>query len=482
VTEPDLIVLGLGLAGVCAALEAVESGLSVTVVEALDGGGAGADSGGQLYLGGGTRHQAEAGFADTPEGMYAYLERETRGAVSPETLRRFCETSVANLEWLEAHGVPFDGTLCPVKTSYPVPGTHLHYSGNEQASAFAAVTPPVPRSHRPVGEGMTGYVLLERLIAAAEERGVRILRRHRAVGLEPDPAGGVPRLRVEPPGAEQATFAARAGIVLATGGFQFSRELVARHAPAYLPGNPQGVPTNTGAGIALGIAAGGDVAHLSSTAAWIFVTPPTSMVRGLLVGPSGRRVCDETLYGATIGRHVVEEHAGLSWLLVDDPLLARIRAEVETELPPGQMADWVRTRLNDDLRSGDTLAEAATAAGIDPEGLQATVAEYLAADTDPLGKAAVCACRPETGPYHLVPFPYAGMNFMTLGGLVVDEETGEVVRPDGSRVAGLYAAGRDAVGVCSLSYVSGLSLADCVFSGRRAGSHVAARVGVGTGA
>jgi len=40
-------------------------------------------------------------------------------------------------------------------------------------------------------------------------------------------------------------------------------------------------------------------------------------------------------------------------------------------------------------------------------------------------------------------------------------------------VPGLYAAGRTAVGICSNSYVSGLSLADCVFSGRRAGRHIA---------
>ncbi len=57
---------------------------------------------------------------------------------------------------------------------------------------------------------------------------------------------------------------------------------------------------------------------------------------------------------------------------------------------------------------------------------------------------------------------------LTLGGLVVDETTGLVRRADGSVIDGLYAAGRSAVGLCSNSYVSGLSLADCVFSGRRA--------------
>ena len=65
--------------------------------------------------------------------------------------------------------------------------------------------------------------------------------------------------------------------------------------------------------------------------------------------------------------------------------------------------------------------------------------------------------------------------FISLGGLVVDEETGEVRRADGSVIPGLYAAGRSAVGVCSEQYVSGLSIADCVFSGRRAGRHAAQR-------
>jgi 3-oxo-5alpha-steroid 4-dehydrogenase len=66
---------------------------------------------------------------------------------------------------------------------------------------------------------------------------------------------------------------------------------------------------------------------------------------------------------------------------------------------------------------------------------------------------------------------------LTLGGLQVDEETGQVVRDDGSPIEGLYAAGRAAIGVCSNIYVSGLSASDCIFSGRRAALHAAASVG-----
>ncbi len=60
-----------------------------------------------------------------------------------------------------------------------------------------------------------------------------------------------------------------------------------------------------------------------------------------------------------------------------------------------------------------------------------------------------------------------------LGGLIGDG-TGAVRRPDDTAAAGLCAAGRSAVGICSRSYISGFSLVDCVFSGRRAGRYSAA--------
>ncbi|MBW2587829.1 MAG: FAD-binding protein, partial [Deltaproteobacteria bacterium] len=60
---------------------------------------------------------------------------------------------------------------------------------------------------------------------------------------------------------------------------------------------------------------------------------------------------------------------------------------------------------------------------------------------------------------------------MTLGGLAVDEQTGQVLNENGTTVPGLYAAGRNAVGICSRQYVSGLSIADCIYSGLRASRH-----------
>jgi len=64
---------------------------------------------------------------------------------------------------------------------------------------------------------------------------------------------------------------------------------------------------------------------------------------------------------------------------------------------------------------------------------------------------------------------------LSLGGLIVDEKSGEVKREGGSTIEGLYAAGRNAVGLPSRGYVSGLAIADCVFSARRAATHATAK-------
>jgi 3-oxo-5alpha-steroid 4-dehydrogenase len=134
-------------------------------------------------------------------------------------------------------------------------------------------------------------------------------------------------------------------------------------------------------------------------------------------------------------------------------------------------------------RKAATLPGLARKLGISASGLSATVDAYNAAITsggeDPAHKAPEL-CAPIVRP------PFYGIDIsvrpsltypvpgLTLGGLKVDGDTGLVIDEQGRQIPGLYAAGRTAVGICSHSYVSGLALADCVFSGRRAGEHAAA--------
>jgi 3-oxo-5alpha-steroid 4-dehydrogenase len=132
---------------------------------------------------------------------------------------------------------------------------------------------------------------------------------------------------------------------------------------------------------------------------------------------------------------------------------------------------------------------------VDPAGLAATLDAYNAVARaaihpedgparpagpgDPLGKPDELLRPQDQPPFSLIdvsirPRLLHPAPVLTLGGLVVDPGTGQVLRASGTGIEGLYAAGRSAVGLCSASYVSGLSIADCVFSGRRAGRHAAA--------
>jgi 3-oxo-5alpha-steroid 4-dehydrogenase len=224
---------------------------------------------------------------------------------------------------------------------------------------------------------------------------------------------------------------------------------------------------------------GAAVDRLDNVSAWRFITPPSAFLTALVVNSRGQRIIDETRYGAAIGHAMIQAHNGQGWILADQALLKQARAEL-----PRQAIWFQRLQMEAMLRTdrvqADTLEEVAAKAGIDPVGLLQTVASHnssaAAGLPDPMGKPAEFVRPIGEGPFSLIaisikrslinPCP-----MFTLGGLIVDELTGAVKTPSSQPIPGLYAAGRTAVGICANSYVSGLSLADCIFSGRRAAEH-----------
>jgi len=513
----DVVVVGFGAAGACAAIEAADAGADVLVVDRFGGGGASAMSGGVVYAGGGTAIQREAGVEDTPEAMFDYLSREVGDAVSPATLRAFCAGSADMIAWLDQQGVPFEGSLCPYKTSYPTNRHYLYYSGSELS--LRDVATPAPRGHRTRGKGTSGKLLYARLAAAVRRRGVRVRRQTSVVRLLTDADGRVtgvecrtldgapgwaraahrvlhrwsvkpgvyvpalgralrkPVTRLENRYGRPIQITAARGVILAAGGFVTNRALLREQAPAYRGGLPLGTTGDDGTGIRLGTDLGGATGKLDHVTLWRFLTPPAALLHGVLVDRDGQRVCDEARYGAAIGDAVLHNAGGRAWLLVDRAVLAEARRQIRAQtLWFQRLQAWWLLRF--DRVSAPTLAAVAAKAGVDPDGLEATLKAYHSADPDPLGKPADLVRPLDRPPYSLIDCsvrPRIGQPapMLTLGGLLVDESNGQVRRAGGGVFEGLYAAGRNAVGLCSNSYVSGLSLADCVFSGRRAGRHAA---------
>jgi 3-oxo-5alpha-steroid 4-dehydrogenase len=520
--ETDVLVVGFGAAGAAAALSARAAGADVLIAERFQGGGATIKSGGVVYLGGGTRHQQEAGYADTPEAMFRYLREECGTAVSEATLRQFCEGSPALLAWLESLGVPFQSHAAPPKTSYPRDGVYLYYSGNEGVPARAALAAPAPRGHRVRAPGIDSGRELYRILAAqAEQRGAQVWRqagvrrliqdeRGRVIGAEiarlPPGSkaaaqhrklmasaetwhnvapGRADRLRVKARALEQATAVsqrvqARRGVVLTTGGFIFNRAMVAEHAPKYREAMRLGATGCDGSGIRLGASVGGVPTRMEKGSAWRFINPPTAWPKGVVVNREGQRFCNEQVYGATLGVAMCEDHGGRAWLILDKAL----RRTAMKEALFGKL--WFFQSVPAFFQMlfaprGKTPEALAAKLGLPGPALRQTVEGYTRDQqqgaTDALGKSPEMCAPLATPPYFALDISANSKTFpcptITLGGLKVNEQSGAVLDAQGRDIPGLYAAGRSAVGVASNGYVSGLSIADCLFSGRRAGAAVA---------
>ncbi|WP_458686514.1 FAD-binding protein [Nocardia tengchongensis] len=521
-SSADVVVVGYGGAGVAAALAARESGAEVLALDRYLGGGATALSGGIVYAGGGTWVQRAAGVDDDVENMLAYLRAEVGDTVSEPTLRKFCEESPALIDWLTGHGVPFEASLCPFKTSYPTDDYYLYYSGSENSGGFRDLATPRQRGHRAHGRGVSGKKLFGPLAASAAEHGVQVRTGTRAtrlvvedgrvVGIEATTIAGAPAAvrrrfaalakisakpgvyhqglrravqallaRIERRHGVPVRIEARKGVILTTGGFIANGEMVARHAPDYpwAQGLPLGTAGDDGSGITMAQAAGAATDRMDVLSTWRFIAPSSAFFGSIAVDANGQRMIDESRYGAALGAAIATSPGNKAWLLTDDRLLAEARRQL------GEQSVWFQRMQAERLLrvgsvTGRTVEQVATRAGIEPAALRKTVDAHNRAIEqqlpDPMGKPDDIRRPLQTGPFTLLDISFKArltypMPMLTLGGLVVDEETGAVRTESGSTIPGLFAAGRAAVGVCSNSYVSGLSLADCVFSGRRAGTH-----------
>ena len=102
----DVLVVGFGCAGACAAIEAAEAGARVLVVDRSGGpGGTSINSGGFLYLGGGTALQKALGYEDSPQNMFDYMMAACGPDPDEALIAPYCEESAAHFDWVVARGV-----------------------------------------------------------------------------------------------------------------------------------------------------------------------------------------------------------------------------------------------------------------------------------------------------------------------------------------------------------------------------------------
>lgn len=463
--DVDVVVIGFGIGGGCAAVTAAAQGARVLVLErAAVAGGTTALAGGHFYLGGGTAVQQATGHADSAEEMYKYLVAMSR---EPEhdKIRAYCEGSVEHFNWLEDLGVHFERSYYPEKAVIQPNTEGLMFTGNEKVWPYKDMAVPAPRGHKvPVpGDTQGAAMVIELLVKRAAELGVEIRYETGATNLVTD---GDAVVGVAWKHFGRSGFARADAVVIAAGGFVMNTEMVTRYTPKlaekpFVLGNTY----DDGLGIRLGVSAGGDTKHMDQAFITAPVYPPAVLLTGIIVNNLGQRFVAEDSYHSRTSGFVMDQPDSAAFLIVDEDHLQR--------------PDFPLIKFIDGFES---VEEMESALGIPEGNLVATLNrynEYAARGEDPdFHKQPEYLAVQDKGPWaafdlSLGKAMYSGF---TVGGLATDVD-GEVLRPDGTVIAGLFAAGASASNLAQdgKGYSSGTQLGSGSFFGRRAGAKAAAR-------
>jgi predicted oxidoreductase len=461
----DVVVIGAGVAGTCAAIEAAGRGARVTVVDtASDPGGTAQTAGGGTCIAG-SPLQRELGIEDSPE--------------------------VALADWLAFGGPTADAGWAERYLQAAVPQVYdrLERLGVRWASLRHQEGNRVPRWHAPEGGGRA---VMRALVEHATRAGVRWRMRTRAdhLALEGGSVVGVVVSDVE----GTALLRARS-VLVATGGFANDAELVHAHAR---------VPTGTRVLLGGGQGARGaghrmlaevDAAFVNLDAVWMypFATPDALSgqpdrgvaIRGMdgdiWVNRNGVRFHDEGLRGGHSGTSALLAQEGATcWAIIDAPIAdALVVADPTYRDGVAVRRDRVRRLLEESphVSRADSIAELARCVGLDADTLCTTVADHNDARRSGAGHDPDFG-RPLAGLRPLCEPPYFAVQLLplarkNLGGVRTDAEC-RVVDADGRVVEGLFAAGEVAGmaggSVNGRAALEGTMLGPSLFSGMVAGS------------
>lgn len=484
----DVIVVGSGNAALCAGIAALEGGASVLMIEKapreLRGGNSSYTAGAMRFVYDGSDDLVpllsdpdDERLERTDFGAYtaAKFEEDLLGfnggrPISAEQ-RALIDGSYATMRWLAGHGVTFEPIWS--RQSFERDGRIVFWGGLTLAAENEGVG--LVESEISAFERMGGQIRYE-----TAARGL-IVENERVVGVETDD------------GPLRAS-----AVVLASGGFEASAEhRTGLMGDSWRAAKVRGTPHNTGDGLhmALGLGAarhghyGGahatpmdlhmkDYGNLDLPAGERKNYRKICYFLGMMLNAEGKRFVDEGLNFrnytyAQFGRAILDQPGGFAWQLFDAKVLDLLYAEYRHH-----DASFVEADTLDELI--DKLE------GVDRDAARATIAEFNASvdrdvPFDPTsldGRAARGVSPPrsnwaqalDTPPYRA--YPVTGGITFTYGGLRVGD-AGEVLREDGSPIAGLHACGELIGGVFFEGYPGGSGLTSGAVFGRRAGEGAA---------
>ncbi len=436
----DVVIVGAGGAGLAAAIEAADQGVSVVVLEKMPMVG-----GNTLYATGGmnaagTSSQEALGIEDSPAVHYEDTIQGGNDLNVPELVEIMTSQAPAAVEWLKGLGADLDDV------------------GRLGGSS-------VNRTHRPTGGQAVGPHLVQVMFEAAQDRGVEFRLESQAVEILRNEDGAAYGVVVD---NRDGTYTITAkAIVVTTGGFGANPTMFVEYDPELEGFGTTNAPSATGDGIAMLTEVGAQLIHMDQIQTHPTVHPGrstmiTEAVRGngaIMVSRDGTRFVDEMGTRDVVSTAILEQEGQSAYLLFDDSIRASLAA-IENYRRQGIVTE------------ADTLEALASELGIDASTLTAAVEQYNASAAEGVDEAFGRSDLPRSlteAPFFAVEVGPAVHH--TMGGVVINGDT-EVQGSEGS-IPGLFAAGELTGGVHGGNRLGGNALADIVVFGRIAGQHAA---------
>jgi fumarate reductase flavoprotein subunit len=322
----------------------------------------------------------------------------------------------------------------------------------------------VKRIHRPSDTSSVGPMLVKALNAKVEELGIPVLLETKAEKILVDDNGAVCGVSATDKDGNEFTIDCTA-VVLATGGFGANSEMVVKYKPdlaGFCTTNHSGA---TGDGIKMAEELGAAFVDLDQIQTHPTVNPETTTmytegVRGngaILVNKEGKRFVNELETRDVVSAAILEQTDGECYLVFDQAVRDSLKA-IESYVKAGIVTE------------ADTPEELGEALGIDGAALAETLSTYAgyqaAGKDEEFGRESMELPLDQPKYYAALCAPAI---HHTMGGVKINTNT-EVLKEDGSAIAGLFAAGEVTGGVHGANRLGGNAVTDIVVFGRIAGS------------
>lgn len=451
--ECDLVVVGSGMAGMAATLDAAEQGLKVVCLEKLGvTGGTSAFAEGMFGIN--TKVTHEMGLEANPDDYFKACVEYHHWTNNARVARRFLNGAGSNVDWCMDRGMG----VTDVRASWSDFPTWHVYDGK-------------------------GRAVIDSFEEKAVTLGAEVLCSTPAVQLLSDESG-VTAVIAKAEDGSYIQFNCKA-VILAAGGYPCNGEMIETYTGSrfYVGENPDdrdnswfGTDQRTGDGIIMGETAGADLfrigavmADFSAIAGWradeenvcrnVLLVAPV-----LIVNEEGKRFTSEELINDFVAWGEQMTTQARNFNICDYDFVLRqsegVIADCSGKAPAGtpypnaveEIDEWIEKGTMRVFKA-DTIEELAEKMGIDPVNLQNTVDHYndlcgAGVDTDFL-KREDYLIPVKTAPFYGV--ETHPMYMTTVGGLRIDEHA-RVLDEAGECIRGLYAAGSDAGGLYGYSY------------------------------